>query len=117
MRDLELITWGDIVDGLRRRRGLIARVGGVGLLLMALAALAMAPTYETTATLLVSATRTRSISPDAEAMPLLDRVAEEDLNSQAELLQSPALIRRVLEPQLAQMPERELVGRPVGARR
>ena len=117
MRDLELITWGDIVDGLRRRRGLIARVGGVGLLLMALAALAMAPTYETTATLLVSATRTRSISPDAEAMPLLDRVAEEDLNSQAELLQSPALIRRVLEPQLAQMPERGLLGRLVGAPR
>ncbi|MFN8643841.1 MAG: hypothetical protein U0802_20095, partial [Candidatus Binatia bacterium] len=117
MRDLELITWGDLADGLRRRRGLVLRVGGVGLVLMALGALAMAPTYETTATLLVSATRSRSVSPDAEAMPLLDRVGEEDLNSQAELLQSPALIRRVLAPQLDQMPARGLVGRVVGAPR
>ena len=106
MRDLELITWRDIVDGLRRRQGLVLRVGGAGLLLMTLMAMAMAPTYEATATLLVSATRSRSISPDADAMPLVDRVEEEDLNSQAELLQSAALIRRVLEPQLDQMPER-----------
>jgi uncharacterized protein involved in exopolysaccharide biosynthesis len=117
MRDLESITWRDIVDGLRRRHGLILRVGAAGLLLMALAAMVMAPTYESTATLLVSATRSRSISPDAEAMPLIDRVAEEDLNSQAELLQSATLIRRVLQPQLDQKPERGLIGRLVGAPR
>ncbi|HSQ01497.1 MAG TPA: Wzz/FepE/Etk N-terminal domain-containing protein [Candidatus Dormibacteraeota bacterium] len=117
MRDLELITWRDIVDGLRRRQGLILRVGGVGLLLMALVAMVMPPTYEATATLLVSATRSRSISPDAEAMPLVDRVEEEDLNSQAELLQSAPLIRRVLEPQLDQMPERGLLSRIVRAPR
>ncbi len=117
MRDLETITWRDLVDGLRRRRGLILRVGGIGLLLMATAAMLMAPTYETSATLLVSATRSRSISPDAEAMPLVDRIEEEDLNSQAELLHSPTLIRRVLEPQLDQMPERGLIRRIVGAPR
>jgi uncharacterized protein involved in exopolysaccharide biosynthesis len=117
MRDLELITWRDVADGLRRRRGLILRIGAGGLLLMAMAAMVMAPTYESTATLLVSATRSRTISPDAEAMPLVDRVAEEDLNSQSELLHSPTLIRRVLEPQLDQMPERGLISRIVGAPR
>lgn len=117
MRELELLTGSDLIDGLRRRRGLVLRVGGAGLLLMAAVALAMAPTYESTATLLVTATRSRSISPDAEAMPLIDRVAEEDLNSQAELLQSPLLIRRVLEPQLDQMPSRGLLARLLGAPR
>lgn len=117
MRDLDTLTWHDLAGGLRRRRRLILRIGGAGLLLMALAAMVVAPTYESTATLLVSATRSRSISPDAEAMPLVDRVAEEDLNSQAELLHSPTLIRRVLEPQLDQMPERGLLGRVVGAPR
>ncbi|MBX3025250.1 hypothetical protein KF840_10100 [bacterium] len=117
MRELELLTWSDLIDGLRRRRALILRVGVGGVLLMAALALAMAPTYESTATLLVTAARSRSISPDAEAMPLIDRVAEEDLNSQAELLQSPLLIRRVLEPQLDQMPPRGLLSRLLGAPR
>jgi uncharacterized protein involved in exopolysaccharide biosynthesis len=115
MRDLELITWRDIADGLRRRRGLILRVGAGGLLLMAMAAVVMAPTYESTATLLVSATRSRTISPDAEAMPLVDRVARRT-STRSELLHSPMLIRRILEPQLDQMPERGLISRIVGAR-
>ena len=119
MRDLEVFSWRDVADGLRRRRGLILRIGGVGLLCMAVAAMALAPTYESTATLLVSATRSRTVSPDAEAMPLVDRVTEEDLNSQAELLRSPALIRRVLEPMAAagQMPAHGVVGRILGAPR
>jgi uncharacterized protein involved in exopolysaccharide biosynthesis len=119
MRDLELFSWGDVADGLRRRRGLVLRIGAGGLLLMALAAMALAPTYESTATLLVSATRSRTVSPDAEAMPLVDRVTEEDLNSQAELLHSQALIRRVLAPmaEAGQMPERGLLGRILGAPR
>ncbi|MGD9763489.1 MAG: GumC family protein [Candidatus Binatia bacterium] len=102
MRDVELLTWRDVAAALRRRRGLIWRVGAAGMVLMALVAFALPPKYRAEATLLVTATRTRSISPDAEALPLLDRVTEEDLNSQAELLRSPALIRQVLAPQVAE---------------
>lgn len=119
MRELELLTWADLADALRRRRGLILRVGGAGMLLMALAAFILGPTYRASTTLMVTASRSRSISPDAEAMPLVDRVGEEDLNSQAELLRSPVLIRRVLEPQAAQglMPQPGLLGQVLGAPR
>ncbi len=119
MRDLDLLTWADLFDALRRRRGLILRVGAAGMLLMALAAFTLAPTYRVSATLMVTASRSRSISPDAEAMPLVDRVGEEDLNSQVELLRSPALIRRVLAPQVEQglMPESGLLGQLLGAPR
>ena len=63
--------------------------------------LALGPTYESTATLVVTATRSREISSDAEAMPTLDRVSDEDLNAQVELLRSDAMMRRVLAPRLA----------------
>ncbi|MDX2169481.1 MAG: hypothetical protein SF182_20600 [Deltaproteobacteria bacterium] len=100
MRDFDL-AWPDLLDALRRRRGLVLRIAGAGVGLMLLAAFVLGPTYRASTTLLVAATRSRSISPDAEAMPLVDRVGEEDLNSQAELLRSEPLIRRVLEPQAA----------------
>jgi len=100
MRDMDL-TWPDLLEALRRRRGLVLRVGAGCLLLLLLTSFTLGPTYRTSATLLVAATRSRSISPDAEAMPRVDRIGEEDLNSQAELLRSEALIRRVLEPQAA----------------
>ncbi len=101
MREWELLTWRDVVAALRRRHRLIWVVGACGMACMALAAFSLPPTYRASATLLVSATRTRSISPNAEALPLVDRVSEEDLNSQAELLRSPGLIRKVLAPQAA----------------
>lgn len=100
MRELDL-GWPDLLEALRRRRALVLRTAAVGVALMLLASFTLGPTYRASSTLLVAATRSRTISPDAEAMPLVDRVGEEDLNSQAELLRSDALIRRVLEPQAA----------------
>lgn len=115
MRDTDL-SWRDVLAILRRRRQLIWTVCGAGAALMLAASFLLGPTYRASATLMVTATRTRAISPDAEAMPLVDRVTEEDLNSQAELLRSETLIRRVLAPQAAAglMPQPGLAGRLLG---
>jgi uncharacterized protein involved in exopolysaccharide biosynthesis len=95
------LDWRDALALLRRRRISAARAAAIAFGLICLAVMALGPSYESAATLMVTATRTRDVSPDANALPTVDRVTEEDLNSQAELLRSDGLIRNVLEPRLA----------------
>jgi len=96
MRDPD-IDWRALVAILYRRRHTILRVFVAGIALVLLATFAIGPSYEATATLLVTPARTRSISPDASAAPTVDRVTDEDLNSQAALIDSRDLIREVLQ--------------------
>ena len=89
-------AWSELVAVAARRERLILRVFGGGLVMTLLVIFGLPTAYRATATLMVTATRSRSISPDAEAVPLIDRVTEEDLNAQAELIKSPDLLRDVL---------------------
>jgi uncharacterized protein involved in exopolysaccharide biosynthesis len=90
------LTWSDIMMVLYRRRRLIARIGVGGTVAVAALVIGLGPSYRATATLMVTAERARSISTDAEALPTLDRVTDEDLNSQAMLLANRDLVRTVL---------------------
>lgn len=90
------MSWNDFVTVLYRRRRLIARISVAGTVAVALIVIGLGPSYRAAATLMVTAERARSISSDAEALPTLDRVTDEDLNSQAVLLGSRDLIRSVL---------------------
>lgn len=91
-----MLTWNDFVTVLYRRRRLIARITILGTLAVAALVIALGPSYRAAATLMVTAERARSISSDAEALPTLDRVTDEDLNSQAVLLGSRDVIVDVL---------------------
>lgn len=90
------MSWNDVVMALYRRRRLIMLVSIAGTVAVAALVIAMGPSYRAAATLMVTAERTRSISSDAEALPTLDRVTDEDLNSQAALLGNRELISSVL---------------------
>jgi uncharacterized protein involved in exopolysaccharide biosynthesis len=112
MHEVDL-SWQEAVAVVRRRRRLILQVFAGGLGLMTLGLMVLKPTYEATATLLVTATRAHDITADAEAMPTLDKVGDEDLNSYAELFTSETLIRQVLAPQATAglIPEKGVVSR------
>lgn len=118
MHEVDL-SWQEALAVVRRRRRVILQIFAGGIVLMALGLIVLKPTYEATATLLVTATRTRDISTAAEAMPTLDKVAEEDLNSYAELFKSQTLIRQILAPQAAAgaMPEKGLLSRALAVPR
>jgi uncharacterized protein involved in exopolysaccharide biosynthesis len=90
------MSWNDFVTTLSRRRVLIALISVIGTLMVALVVNGRGPSYRAAATLMVTAERARSISSDAEALPTLDKVTDEDLNSQAFLLGSRDLVRSVL---------------------
>lgn len=90
------MTWNEFVTVLYRRRRLIAQLSLAGTIAVALLVIGLGPSYRASATLMVTAERARSISSDAEALPTLDRVTDEDLNSQAVLLGSRDLLRSVL---------------------
>lgn len=91
------LAWRDLIAILYRRRRLIFHVFVGGTAGVTLLMFGLGPTYRASATLMVTAERMRSISPDAEAVPVVDRVTEEDLNSEAALLAKPELVRQVLK--------------------
>lgn len=90
------MTWNEFVTVLYRRRRLIVQLSIAGTLAVATIVIGLGPSYRAAATLMVTAERARSISSDAEALPTLDKVTDEDLNSQAVLLGSRDLMRSVL---------------------
>jgi uncharacterized protein involved in exopolysaccharide biosynthesis len=91
------IPWREMVAVLHRRRKLILQVFGAGVLTVLLGVWAQGPRYRATATIMVTSDRAQVVvSPDASTRPMVDRVNDEDLNSEAALLRSDALIRAVL---------------------
>ncbi|MBI3769562.1 MAG: GumC family protein [Deltaproteobacteria bacterium] len=93
------IPWRDLVAVLHRRRTLILQVFLAGVATVTIGLWMKGPTYRATATLMVTADRAKvAVSPDANTRPVVDRVTDEDLNSEAALLKSDALIREVLQP-------------------
>ncbi len=99
MTEQQPFPWRDLVAVLHRRRALILQVFFGGLATVAIGVWLKGPTYRATGTLMVTSDRAKvAVSPDADTRPFVDRVTEEDLNSEGTLLRSEALIRDVLEP-------------------
>ncbi|MGD0949271.1 MAG: GumC family protein [Candidatus Binatia bacterium] len=93
------IAWREIVALLFRRRKLILGVFVSGLATAALIVSIRSPVYRATATLMVTSQRARiTVSPDPKSAATVDRLTDEDLNSEVALLSSPALVREVLAP-------------------
>ncbi|TMA82056.1 MAG: hypothetical protein E6J72_03845 [Deltaproteobacteria bacterium] len=99
MTEPQPFPWRELVAVLHRRRALILQVFFAGLATVAIGVWLKGPTYRATGTLMVTSDRAKvAVSPDADTRPFVERATEEDLNSEATLLGSEALIREVLEP-------------------
>lgn len=97
-RDTPQIPWQEFVAILYRGRRLIGYVVAGGLVTSLLLSFLQAPVYRATAKLMVTSKRARiTVSPDPKDGPTIDRVTEQDLNSEVALLQSVSLVREVLE--------------------
>lgn len=105
------IAWRDWIATLHRRRRVVTRVFVGGLAVVALGLLLLGPRYPVTATLMVTAERTRAtVSPDENRAVAVDRVTDEELNSEVALLQSESLIREVVSLQPVVAKRRGLLG-------
>jgi protein tyrosine kinase modulator len=93
------ISWRELVAVVGRRHKLIGAVLASGAITAALVAFVPAPSYDALSKLMVTSQRARMIvSPDPKAASQVDRVSDQDLNSEVEMLKSEDLIREVLEP-------------------
>lgn len=91
------IPWRELVAVLHRRRKFIAQVFFGGLVTVALGVWSQHPTYRAAATLMVTSDRAQIVvSPDANTRPTVERVTEQDMNSEVALIHSDALVREVL---------------------
>jgi uncharacterized protein involved in exopolysaccharide biosynthesis len=103
--------WREIVATLDRRRRVVIRVFVAAVVLVALGLFLLGPRYPATATLMVTAERARpTVSADPSTGAPVDRVTDEDLNSEVALLQSEPLIREVLADHPSPPRGRSLVG-------
>src|SRR6266481_5577767 len=92
------ISWRELVGVVRRRHKLIGAVLASGAITAALIAFVPAPSYDALSKLMVTSQRARMIvSADPKAASQVDRVNDQDLNSEVEMLKSEDLIREVLE--------------------
>jgi uncharacterized protein involved in exopolysaccharide biosynthesis len=108
MAEQQEFPWRDLVAVLHRRRTLIMQVFLAGITTVVIGIWLRGPVYRATATLMVTADRAKvAVSPDADTRPTVDRVTDEDLNSEAQLLKSEALIREVLRPYWEGLPPAE----------
>lgn len=97
--DQPAIPWEELAAMLRRRMTLALSVFAVGVAAVLTLTWLSEPTYQASAKLMVTSERPRiAVSPDASQKPTLDRVTEQDLNSEVALLQSADLVREMLEP-------------------
>ncbi len=96
--DKPAIPWREIFAILLRRRSLILTVFVIGVTGVAALTWLRGPSYVAAAKIMVTSERAQmTVSPDADAKPVIDRVTEQDLNSEVALLQSTSLVREVLE--------------------
>lgn len=91
------IPWREIVAVLHRRKKFILQVFVGGFVTVAFGVWMQKPVYRAAATLMVTSDRAQIVmSPDANTRPSVNGVNEADLNSEAALIGSDALIRDVL---------------------
>jgi len=105
------IDWQEIVALLFRRRKLILGVAVSGLATAVLLVSIRSPVYQATAKLMVTSQRARiTVSPDPKSAATVDRLTDQDLNSEVALLSSPALVREALEPDRDQVGTTKEIG-------
>lgn len=93
------IPWRELIAVVHRRRKFILQVFLGGALTVALGVWMQKPTYRAQATLMVTSDRAQIVvSPDANTRPTVERVTEQDLNSEVALIRSESLVRDVLLP-------------------
>lgn len=97
MNEQQSFPWREIVAVLHRRRKFILQVFVGGFIAVAIGVWMQKPVYRAAATLMVTSDRAQIVvSPDANTRPTVERVTEQDLNSETALIRSDALIRDVL---------------------
>jgi len=93
------IPWRELLAVLHRRRKFILQVFLGGFITVAIGVWTQHPNYRASATLMVTSDRAQIVvSPDANTRPNVERVTEQDMNSEVALIRSEALVRDVLEP-------------------
>src|SRR5512139_597001 len=96
-RDAPGIPWEEITGILVRRWKLIAIVFATGVLSATGFALIRGPLYRASAKLMVTSDRAHiTVSPEPGVGATVDRLTDQDLNAEAELLRSPELLHEVL---------------------
>jgi uncharacterized protein involved in exopolysaccharide biosynthesis len=91
------IAWQDLLAMVFRRKRMILRIGVVGLVLASIYAWMQPPVYRADGKIMLRAHRAQlTVSPDAGSKPMLDRVTESQVLSEAALLRSETLLREVL---------------------
>lgn len=93
------IPWRELLAVVHRRRKFILQVFLGGFITVAIGVWTQHPSYRASATLMVTSDRAQIVvSPDANTRPTVERVTEQDMNSEVALIHSEALVREVLEP-------------------
>ncbi len=93
------IPWRELLAVLHRRRKFILQVFLGGFLTVAIGVWMQQPVYRASATLMVTSDRAQVVvSPDANTRPTVERLTEQDMNSEVALIRSESLVREVLEP-------------------
>ncbi len=97
--DEQQIPWRELLAVLHRRRKFILQVFLGGFITVAIGVWTQHPNYRASATLMVTSDRAQIVvSPDADTRPTVERVTEQDMNSEVALIHSDTLVREVLEP-------------------
>jgi uncharacterized protein involved in exopolysaccharide biosynthesis len=93
------IPWRELLAMLHRRQKFILQVFLAGFAVVAIGVWMQQPSYRASATLMVTSDRAQVVvSPDMNTRPTVERVTDQDMNSEVALIRSEALVREVLEP-------------------
>ncbi len=93
------IPWPELLAILHRRRKFILQVFLAGFVTVAIGVWMQEPNYRAFATLMITSDRAQIVvSPDANTRPNIERITEQDMNSEVALIHSEALVREVLAP-------------------
>lgn len=98
------VTAEQLLIAVLRRWKLVLAATLAGLAASAFLAFSEEPSYEAIGKLMVTAERAQlAVSPDPKSGAFVGTVSDKDLNSEVALLQSPTLLREVLEPYRAEI--------------
>ena len=99
--------WQSLLGALARRWRLIALPTLLGLALASVWAYLSPPLYQAFATVIVRTNRARiAVSPDAQNTMTVERVDDQQVNSEVALMSSESLVREMLEPRRAEVERR-----------
>ncbi|HVM97003.1 MAG TPA: Wzz/FepE/Etk N-terminal domain-containing protein, partial [Candidatus Acidoferrales bacterium] len=94
----------EMIGAVLRRWKAVMSVIVTGIMVSGLLAWFEKSTFQANAKLMVTSERARmTVSPDPHSGSTVERVTDQDLNSEVALLQSPGLLREVLEPYRARI--------------